>query len=266
MSLSVGSPSRRVTPALASVSRKALAAVRGQAHRHRRGHRSGVADDDREPRVGGVGRDRRLFAVEVLVGPVVVEARVRVVRDRLERGGVRRRGRAGTAVFVDAHDDADASVHRQPRLEHRLGREQRRQRRAAVVLHARPVDPAVLDVGRVVGARRPEVAEGVPPARQLGGRDGSRRRVQVAQRHDHLRGVRVTDLRVDVLVGLALDDHRETQVLGQLDHPGELGDLAVVLVLVGRGVADREGVRRRGRAAAGDGVVASPRPASPRPA
>ena len=80
----------------------------------------------------------------------------------------------------------------------------------------------------------------------------------MAQRHHHFGGVWVTDLDVHVLVGLPLHNRRESQVCGQFDDPGQLRDLAVVLILVGRVVRDGERIRRRRRATPRDRVVARP--------
>ena len=63
----------------------------------------------------------------------------------------------------------------------------------------------------------------------------------MAQGHDHLGGVGVADLHIDVLVLLALND-LQAQGLAQLLDPGQLGHLAVILVAVGFAVDHLKGV------------------------
>ena len=237
-----------------------LAAIGGEIHFNfgRPGFR--VADDHGETGVGGIGRDGGLLAVEGLVGPVVIEAGVAgIVGDIHVLQGILDGGDAGVAVLVSAHDDADAAVKLHAGIHQRLGGKKGGKGRAAVVLNARTVEPAILDV-RVVVSGGIQFALGVDPAVQVAlGVVGLSGGVEMAERHDHFRSVGIADLNINILVVLTLHDF-EAEVLGKLLDPGELRGFSVAFIVVCLNAGNGERILAGDAAgipgAIGDGVVA----------
>ena len=193
---------------------------------------SRVADDHGEAGVRGVGRDGGLLAVERLVAPVVIETGVAgIVGDIHVLQSILDGGDAGVAVLVSAHDDADAAVKLHAGIHQRLGSKERGKGRAAVVLNACAVEPAVLDVrGMVSGGI--QFTLGVDPALQVAlGVVGLSGGVEMAERHDHFRRVGIANLNINILVVLTLHDP-ETEVLGKLLDPGKLRGFSVAFIVV----------------------------------
>ena len=81
----------------------------------------------------------------------------------------------------------------------------------------------------------------------------------MAQGHDHLRRVGVADLHIDILVILALN-HLQAQSRAQFLDPGQLGSLAIVLIIVGIGIGNSKRILCGDRASRitfiGNGVIA----------
>ena len=218
-----------------------LAQVLGEIHGEVGRPGSGVAHHHGEPGVGGIGRDGGLLTVQGLIGPVVIEAGSAVIRNiDVVQCFVRTRV-FGASVLIAAHDDADAAVKLHAGVLKGLGREEGGQGGAAVILDARTVQPAVLHIGGVVCAGI-QLAVIIHPVFEISiwiiGSSGG---IQVAQSHDHLRGIGVADLHIDVLVILALNN-LQAQGLAQLLDPGQLGHLAVILVVIGFAVDYLKGV------------------------
>ena len=237
-----------------------LAAIGGEIHFNFGRPSFRVADDHGETGVGGVGRDGGLLTVEGLVGPVVIEAGVAgIVGDIHVLQGILDGGDAGVAVLVSAHDDADAAVKLHAGIHQRLGGKERGKGRAAVVLNARTVEPAVLDVRGVVSGGI-QFTRGVDPAVQVAlGVVGLSGGVEMAERHDHFRSVGIADLNINILVVLTLHDF-EAEVLGKLLDPGELRGFSVAFIVVCLNAGNGERILAGDAAgilgAIGDGVVA----------
>ena len=131
-----------------------LGGVIPQVHIYRGSRRFRVTNHHREPGVRGIRRNGNLLPVQGFVGPVIVVAGIGgVVGDVHVIQSILYGRHAGVAVLIGAHDDADAPVKGHPRVHQGLGGKQGSQGGAAVVLHARTVQPAVTHIGGMVGGR-----------------------------------------------------------------------------------------------------------------
>ena len=193
-----------------------LAVISGQVHGDGGGNRLGVSHHHGEPGVGGVGRDGHLLPVQGLIAPVVVETGVGGgVGDIHIVQGVLLSGHTGIAILIATHNNTDTTVHGQPGLHQRLGGKEGSQSGTAVILDAGAVQPAILYIRCMIRSWISRLTFCIDPAFQLSFIIGSSGRIQVAQRHDHLGGIGITDLDVDIFVFLTLHHHGEASSLPQ---------------------------------------------------